>query len=92
MDYWAIVKGSPNKELAHKFIALSMRPDRQAVFFNQISYGWTAKGAGKKINASMLPHLPTAGGHLDTALQTNVEFWLDHGEDLEKRFQSWLAR
>ncbi len=92
MDYWTIVKGSPNIEAAHKFIALTMRPDRQAVFFNKIAYGWTAKGTGKSISPKMLPNLPTAQGHLDNALLTNVEFWLEHGESLEKRFQAWVAK
>jgi len=92
MDYWVIVKGSPNKELAHKFIGFTMNPERQGVFFNRISYGWTVKGTEKYVKPEMLPHLPTAQGHLDNALQTNVEFWLDHGEELEKRFQAWVAK
>jgi putative spermidine/putrescine transport system substrate-binding protein len=92
MDYWTIVKGSPNVDKAHKFISLSMRPERQAVFFNKIAYGWTAKGTGKDIAPKMLPNLPTAEGHLDNALLTNVEFWLENAESLEKRFQVWVAK
>lgn len=92
MDYWTIVKGSHNVDKALKFISLAMRPDRQAVFFNKIAYGWTAKGTGKFIDKSMLPLLPTAEGHLDNALMTSVEFWLDNGESLEQRFQAWVAK
>ncbi len=92
MDYWVVVKGSPNKDLAIKFIDFTMNPKRQGVFFNRISYGWTVKGTEKYVKPEMLPNLPTAQGHLDNALQTNVEFWLDHGEELEKRFQAWVAK
>lgn len=92
MDYWTIVKGSPNMDKAYQFIKYTMRPDRQAVFFNDIAYGWTAKGTGKDINPEMLPKLPTAEGHLDNALLTNVEFWQEHGESLEQRFQAWVAK
>ena len=92
MDYWTIVKGSKNKENALKFIAFTMRPERQAVFFNRIAYGWTAKGTGKYIKPEMLPNLPTAEGHLDNALMTNVEFWLENGESLEQRFQAWISK
>jgi len=92
MDYWTIVKGSPNVDKAQKFISLSMRPDRQAVFFNKIAYGWTAKGTGKDIAPKMLPNLPTAEGHLDNALLTNVQYWLENAESLEKRFQVWVAK
>ncbi len=92
MDYWTIVKGSPNLEKAYKYIAFAMRPDRQAVFFNKIAYGWTAKGTGKYISPKMLPNLPTASGHLDNALRTNINFWLENGESLEQRFQAWVAK
>lgn len=92
MDYWTIVKGSPNIDKAYKFIALATRPDRQAVFFNKIAYGWTARGTGKYISPKMLPNLPTAGGHLDNALLTNVAFWQENGESLEQRFQAWVAK
>lgn len=92
MDYWTIVKGSPNVDKALKFISLSMRPERQAAFFNKIAYGWTAKGTGKFIKPEMLSKLPTAEGHLDNALQTNIEFWLENGESLEQRFQAWVAK
>lgn len=93
MDYWVIVKGSPNKDLAHQFIASTTKPERQATFFNEISYGWTVKdGVKENIKPAMLPNLPTANGHLDNALETNAEFWLDHGEELEKRFQAWVAK
>jgi putative spermidine/putrescine transport system substrate-binding protein len=40
----------------------------------------------------MLPNLPTAEGHLDNALLTNVEFWQENGESLEQRFQAWVAK
>ncbi len=92
MDYWVVVNGSKKLDEAYKFISLSMRADRQADFFNKISYGWTAKGTGKSIKPEMLSNLPTAQGHLDNALLTNVGFWLDHGESLEKRFQVWVAK
>ena len=92
MDYWTIVRGSPNVDKAEKFISFSMRPKQQAVFFNKIAYGWTAKGTGKDISPKMLPNLPTAEGHLDNALLTNVEFWQENGESLEQRFQAWVAK
>lgn len=92
MDYWVMVAGSPNADAAYDFLSLSMRPDRQAVFFNDVSYGWTAKGTGEMVNADMLPLLPTAEGHLDNAVMTSVDFWLDNGESLEKRFETWIAQ
>jgi len=93
IDYWTIVKGSPNKDKAYKFLASFVKPERQGVFFNDISYGWTVKnGVKEHIKPEMFPNLPTAGTNLDNALETNAEFWLDNGEELEKRFQAWMAK
>ena len=92
MDYWTIVNGSPHVEEALKFISFAMRPDRQAVFFNKVAYGWTAKGTGKMIKPEMLHNIPTAEGHLDNAVLTNIEFWLENSESLEKRFQVWVSK
>ncbi len=91
-DYWTIIKGSKNLDAAYKFLELSMRPDRQAVFFNRVTYGWTAKETGEFVDKKVLPHLPTYGSNMDNALETSGEFWLENGESLEKRFQAWVAK
>ncbi len=38
-EYWAVVKGTPNKALAEKFIAFASQPQTQKVFSEQIPYG-----------------------------------------------------
>ncbi|HCV41207.1 MAG TPA: spermidine/putrescine ABC transporter substrate-binding protein, partial [Pseudomonas sp.] len=36
--------------------------------------------------------LPTAPGNMAEAQLVNAEFWVDHGEELEERFNAWAAR
>lgn len=36
--------------------------------------------------------LPTAAENLINAQLVNAEFWVDHGEELEQRFNAWAAR
>jgi putative spermidine/putrescine transport system substrate-binding protein len=36
--------------------------------------------------------LPTAPANLKGAVANNAEFWLEHGEELEQRFNAWAAR
>lgn len=38
-EYWAVVKGTPNKALAEKFIAFASQPQTQKVFSEQIPTG-----------------------------------------------------
>ena len=42
---------------------------------------------GEKVTAN----LPTSPHNAKDALQFNVKFWADQGEELEKRFASWAT-
>ena len=38
------------------------------------------------------PLLPTAPANLEGARSVDAAFWVDHGEELEQRFNAWAAR
>ena len=44
------------------------------------------------IDPKVLPTLPTAPANLNGALGINVQFWVDHGEELEERFNAWASK
>ena len=91
LDYWAIPKGDPNKDAALKFIAFAITADAQAEYAKNIAYGPTNKNALAKLDAKTLSNLPTAPANAKDALQMNLKFGADQGEDLEKRFASWAT-
>jgi putative spermidine/putrescine transport system substrate-binding protein len=92
LDYWVIPKGTPNKEAALKFIAFASTPDAQAEYAKNIAYGPTNTKALAKLDAKVLGNLPTSPANSKDALQFNLKFWADQGEELEKRFASWAAQ
>lgn len=92
LDYWVIPKGAPNKELSMKYIALASSADAQAEYARNISYGPTNNKALAKLDAKVQSLLPTSPANAKDALQFNVKFWADQGEELEKRFASWAAQ
>jgi putative spermidine/putrescine transport system substrate-binding protein len=92
LDYWAMPKGTPNKDMAQKFIAMASSPDAQAEYARNISYGPTNNKALAKLDAKVLKLLPTSPANSKDALQFNVNFWADQGEALEKRFAAWAAQ
>lgn len=92
LDYWVMPKGTPNKDLAHKFIAMASSPDAQAEYAKNISYGPTNNKALTKLDAKVLNLLPTSAANSKNALQFNIGFWSDQGEALEKRFAAWAAQ
>jgi putative spermidine/putrescine transport system substrate-binding protein len=92
LDYWVIPKGGANKDLAHKFIALASSPDAQAEYAKHISYGPTNAKALAKLPPQVLAQLPTSPANAKDAVQLDIKFWADQGEELEKRFASWAAQ
>lgn len=92
LDYWTIPKGSPNKALAEKFIAFASTPEAQKVYATKIAYGPVNKNALKMLDAKTLADLPTSDKNAKDAVQSNLKFWTDHGEDLEQRFTAWAAK
>ena len=91
-EYWTIPKGHPNQDLLYEYLAFVSRPDRQGDQSNFISYGQTRKGAEKFVNPDILQHLPTAPDHLAVGLKSDGEFWRDNIEELNDKFQNWLAK
>ncbi|WP_218567864.1 ABC transporter substrate-binding protein [Pseudomonas cavernicola] len=92
LDHWAIIRGSKNKALAQQFIEFASNTANQKVFAGEIAYGPTNMPAVQSLSPEVTADLPTAPANLEQALATNNEFWLDHAEDLEERFNAWAAR
>ena len=98
LDLWVIPKGAPNKEAALKFIAFSTDTQRLADQASWISYGPARKSSvpliGKHAEAGieMAPHMPTSPENFKTALMNGFEFWADHQDELNERFNAWLAK
>lgn len=91
-DHWAIVRGTKNKALAEKFITFASQVDSQKTFSTQIPYGPVRKDALSQLPAEVQKQLPTAPANMAEAQLVNAEFWVDHGEELEERFNAWAAR
>ncbi|MFQ5984523.1 MAG: ABC transporter substrate-binding protein, partial [Alphaproteobacteria bacterium] len=92
LDYWAIPKGSPKKDLAMKFLAFATRAERQADQTNYISYSPTVKEATPQINPCVLKDLPTAPENFKNALVVDTEFWNENLEALTEEFEAWLVK
>ena len=69
LDYFVIPKGSPNKDLAMKFIAMAASVDAQAEYARHIAYGPTNTKALSKLDAKILADLPTSPANSKDALQ-----------------------
>jgi putative spermidine/putrescine transport system substrate-binding protein len=91
-DMISIPKGAKNLDLAYKYLAYAAEPEVSAHLGSYIPYGPVRADAASFVPKDVLPKLPTAPDHMKTYLISDVEFWGDHGEDLVKRFNAWLAQ
>jgi len=97
-DLWVVPKGAPHKDLAMEFIAYSTGTQRLADQASWISYGPARKSSGPLVGlfsdgtTEMAPHMPTAEANMQNALVSDFNFWADNGDQLNERFNAWLAK
>jgi len=98
IDMWGIVNGTPNKEAALEFVKFSTDTQRLADQASWISYGPARKSSVPLISThaetgvQMMEHMPNTPEHFKNALFTDVAFWTDNQDELNERFNTWLAR
>lgn len=92
IDSWAIPKGSPNKQIAEDFIAFSLKPEQQKIHSEKLGYGSTNLRTAALLEPALLARLNTAPANMAQAVPLDSNFWVDHGEDLEERFNAWAAK
>jgi putative spermidine/putrescine transport system substrate-binding protein len=91
-DMIAIPKGAKHADLAYKYLAYISQPETNAQLGRFIPYGPVRADAAEVTPPDILARLPIAPDHMTSHLVADTEFWGDHGEDLVKRFNAWLAQ
>lgn len=91
MDFWAIPKGG-NRDQAFDIVNFMTSPEPQKAFAEKMVYGVTNAKAMDSIAADIKPQLPTAEENMVGALAVSTPFWVDHEEELQQRFNRWVAQ
>ena len=89
IDSWAIPKGSPKLDEAYRFIAFASSPERQKVLSEHLAYGPTNPNTLRLLPVNLAGNLPSSTPNLTDALRIDTAFWIEHGDALERRFNSW---
>ncbi len=99
LDLFVIPKGSPNKEAALDFVRFSTSTQPLADQASWIPYGPTRASSIPLIgtyhsdaSVQMIDHMPTTAAALKNGVQNDYMFWADNGEELNERFNAWLAK
>lgn len=74
-DFWVLMKGSPNKENAEKFLAYISRPEPQAAFAEAISYGPVNEKAFSLVPKELLDILPGSPAIAKKQVFQDYKWW-----------------
>ena len=100
LDGWIIPAGLPDdrKARALDYIMFATDTQRLADQAKYISYGPARQssaplvGQHADLGIDMAPHMPTDPENAKNTLLYNYEFWADYRDDIEAKFQAWLAQ
>ncbi len=99
LDLWVMPKGSKNSDLALEFVKYATSTKGLAGQASWIAYGPARKSSLPLLGAhaehpdvDMESHMPTTPERFENSLQTGYEFWADYNDELEQRFNAWLAQ
>ncbi|HEY0419036.1 MAG TPA: extracellular solute-binding protein, partial [Acetobacteraceae bacterium] len=90
-DYWAVVKGSPNARDGMRLIEHMTDPAP----LRALAQDWPVSPATREVAEDEQVRARNPGmvaNHAEEGLSIDTGFWVEHGEDLEKRFSAWAAR
>ncbi len=100
LDGWIIPAGLSEERQARAldYIMFATDTQRLADQAKWISYGPARKssaplvGKHADLGIDMAPHMPTDPNNAKNTFLYNYEFWADYRDDLDAKFQAWLAK
>jgi putative spermidine/putrescine transport system substrate-binding protein len=92
IDFWVILKGTPNKDKAVDFVAFATRPENQKNLPSLLPLGVTNKEALKEADPKALADTPTNPENLANAVNVDAAFWVENADQLNQRFNAWAAK
>ncbi|WP_193175028.1 extracellular solute-binding protein [Oricola nitratireducens] len=99
-DGWIIPAGLPEDRLnrVKHYLRFATDTQRLADQAKYISYGparaSSAPLVGKhaELGIEMAPHMPTDPANMKNILVNNIDWWADYSDDVDAKFQAWLAK
>ncbi|MCK1632590.1 ABC transporter substrate-binding protein [Bradyrhizobium sp. 162] len=88
MQYFSVLRGSPRKEAAMRFLEFVTRPAQQASIAARLGASPVTKGTEQVVDAKVRRWLPDFSSPKNVFV--NDEYWADHFVELNKRFQEWI--
>ncbi|MHB0773878.1 ABC transporter substrate-binding protein [Bradyrhizobium sp. 1.29L] len=88
MNYCAVLRGSPRREAAMRFLEFVTRPSQQALIANRLSMLPTTQGIEHLVEDEARRWVPDLKSPKNVVF--SAEYWGDHFFELDKRFKEWM--
>ena len=72
--------------------AYMLRADVMGRYSSIFPYGPSRKSGVPFVDKQMVGHLPTAPENMKKALVRNEEWWADHLQEIQEKFNAWLSK
>ena len=92
IDYWVVLKDTPNRDQAMQFLAFATSPENQKLLPSEIPLGVTNKEAIAQADPKGLADTPTNPDNIKNAVNVSSEFWVEYADQLNERFNAWAAK
>ncbi|QFS84497.1 hypothetical protein FIU97_17205 [Roseivivax sp. THAF40] len=94
LDGWIIPADLPEERLNRvlDFVKFATDTQRLADQAKYISYGPARASSAPLVPEDMKQHMPTDPANSQNTFLYNYEFWADYRDDIDAKFQSWLAQ
>ncbi len=100
VDGWVVPVDQSDSEIekVKDYLYFATDTQRLADQAKYIAYAPARKSSVPKVSTldgtdiDMKPHMPTNPENFKTAVKFNTDFWADYGDQLEERFNAWLAQ
>jgi len=93
-----VVRGTPRLDAALRYVGFATSAESLARISRRISYSPTRRSGMPLVTThlatgvEMEPHMPATPANAARALRYDWAFWVDHQDELNERFSTWLAR
>jgi putative spermidine/putrescine transport system substrate-binding protein len=91
LEYWAVPKNARHPEQAMQLIAYANKSDRQATFATLLPLGPVNPKAVTHIEGGFGRRLCSHPQNLSKQVFLDQQWWAEHEEEINQRFEKWLA-
>ncbi len=89
---FGIPKGAPEAYWGQRLLAEVTDAKNQGVYANELAYPGLNLKSIEYIDPKMAPLLPTYPGNVEGLVWTKVDWWAENGQDMQRRWNRWIAQ